>query len=132
MCDRPSIRLGPGEMVWARVNVHDLDPNLEPGEYPFAAVFGAVGSVQEEPAPPAIGWYFEQPFAPILEDKLIRDAIEWLINEAEVSGDFFFFPNWPSLEGAVQGWDPDRATELLAAAGFGGRVRRLLYRAKQG
>ena len=41
MCDRPSVRLGPGEMVWARVNIHDLDRDLEPGEYPvYCRVWG--------------------------------------------------------------------------------------------
>ena len=37
-------RLAPGEMVRALVNIHDLEPGLQPGEYPFTAVFGAVGS----------------------------------------------------------------------------------------
>ena len=49
MCDRPSVRLGSGEIVWARVNVHDLDRELEPGEYSFATVFGAVGSMADSP-----------------------------------------------------------------------------------
>ena len=47
VCDRPRPRLNPGEVVQAFVNVHDLSPNIAAGEYPFVAVFGAVGSVPD-------------------------------------------------------------------------------------
>ena len=52
VCDIPRVRLAPGEMVRARVDVHDLDPNLsETSEYPFTAVFGAIGSTDDDPGP---------------------------------------------------------------------------------
>ena len=46
-CDRPGITLSPGQMVMARVAVHNLDPNRDLAQISFAAVFGAVGT---EPA----------------------------------------------------------------------------------
>ena len=47
VCDRPRPRPNPGEVVQAFVDVHELSPNLAPGEYPFVAVFGAVVSVPD-------------------------------------------------------------------------------------
>ena len=43
-CDRPRIKLVPGQMVRMRVQVQDLTDGLEPRDYGFTMVFGAVGS----------------------------------------------------------------------------------------
>ena len=48
VCDRPRVRLVPGELVKMRVDVHDLSDNLQGGHYDFTIVFGAVGSEEVE------------------------------------------------------------------------------------
>ena len=53
MCDSPVVQLAPGEMVQAWVALHDIDPNVEVRDYPFVAVFGAIGV--PTPIPPPAG-----------------------------------------------------------------------------
>ncbi len=43
MCDRPGVKLLQGQMVRGTVLI-ELEPGLASGDYPFEAVFGAVGS----------------------------------------------------------------------------------------
>ena len=50
-CDRDVV-LAPGEVVWVEIRV-DIVEGLEPANYPFVAVFGAVGDTEEPVAPPA-------------------------------------------------------------------------------
>ena len=60
LCDDEKVRLEPGAMVEARVNVRELVPDLEARPYPFTAVFGAVGETERLPTwPPAglVGWW---------------------------------------------------------------------------
>ena len=110
VCDRPSIRLAPGEMVRAIVNIHELDPNLEPAEYPFTAVFGAVGS-QAGPSPvPApegmVSWWTADGHAKDMvggnDGALTGDATfaEGMVGEAfslDGDGDFVVVPSSSSL-----------------------------------
>ena len=49
---------------------------------------------------------------------MLREAIDYAINESEIRSDLFYVPNPPSLEAAVQSFDPERAVEALAEAGF--------------
>ena len=52
------VKLDPGAMVEARVNVHDLVQDLEAKQYSFTTVFGAVGSRSGvEPPSGMIAWW---------------------------------------------------------------------------
>ena len=42
LCDVP-VTIPPGEMVAASVDIHLLEPGLQPGDYSFTTIFGAVG-----------------------------------------------------------------------------------------
>ena len=50
-CDR-DVALAPGEVVRVQIRV-DVREGVEPANYPFVAVFGAVGGEEEPPPPPA-------------------------------------------------------------------------------
>ena len=63
------------------------------------------------------GWHFDTEVGPTA-DELVQKAIVDAINEAEFGSNFFFWPNWPSPDGAVRSYDPIRAKELLSEAGF--------------
>lgn len=81
-----------------------------------------IPTVMPTPTPGAtrlVGWYFDVtvPGRP-LSDPKIRSAIDYAIDEAEIGSDFLFLPKWPSLEGAGQSYDPQRARDLLAEAGY--------------
>ncbi len=68
---------------------------------------------------PVGGWYIEVPQTGIpLTDPRVQSAIDFAINEAAVDPDFYYFANWPSLEGALQSYDPDRAKQLLLESGY--------------
>ena len=52
-------------------------------------------------------------------DDRVREAISFAINEAAIDPELVHVPNWPSLEGAEQLFDPPRARAFLEEAGFG-------------
>ena len=66
-----------------------------------------------------VGWYFDTPVSGSpTDDVRVREAIDLAIDEAGIRSDFSFLPNWPSLDGAVQSRDLQRAEQLMADAGY--------------
>ena len=81
---------------------------------------GSAGKIEPTlPTLPFLAWHFDTrvPVTP-LDNPKVRSAIDLAINEAAIDPDFFFLPNWPSLEGAIQSFDLPDAQRLLAEAGF--------------
>ena len=66
-----------------------------------------------------IGWYFDTPASNTpLADMRVRLAVADAIYEAMIRPDFAYLPNWPSLGGALQLYNPEEARKLLAEAGY--------------
>ena len=68
---------------------------------------------------PGVVWYFESPTpGAAVNDPKVRSAIDYAIDELLISSDFFYAPNWPSVEGVTQTYDLEQAKQLLVEAGF--------------
>ena len=57
-CER-DVTLAPGEIVWAAVHINAHE-STDPGRYPFAVVFGAVGEAEEPPPPARIAFHSDR------------------------------------------------------------------------
>ena len=107
VCDSPYLKLVPGEMVKALVDIHDLTPGLATINYSFTAVFGAFNSTGDVPAPVRLElitkWgsqgggdgQFQSPFG-IAVDGSGRVYVTDIINDRVqvFSGDGAFLAKW--------------------------------------
>ena len=85
MCDRPGVKLAPGEIVRARVAVDHLDPDLEPADYAFTTVLGTVGRAIQPPDGVVSWWPGDGNANDIMDGNhgtLTGDFAERLVGEA--------------------------------------------------